>query len=78
MDERRDYSPDHFDSLAVAGLILIVTSPVLGVIQMLTDDWTIVVCFCALVIAASVMHAIVRWANRRDDPRFAKRPPDAP
>ena len=72
-DKRRDYSLDHFDSLAIAGLILIVTSPVLGVIQMLTQDWTIVVCFSCSRHFGQRHHAIVRWANRRDDPRHAKR-----
>lgn len=30
------------------------------------------------IVAAVFIWRIVRWANQRDDLRFAKRPPDAP
>ncbi len=30
------------------------------------------------ILGARFIHSIVRWTNRRDDPRYAKRPPDPP
>jgi hypothetical protein len=31
-----------------------------------------------LYVADRIIRAIVRWVNRRDDPRHAKLPPDPP
>lgn len=32
----------------------------------------------AVLVGAYSIQFIVRWVNRRTDPRYAKRPPDAP
>jgi Flp pilus assembly protein TadB len=40
--------------------------------------WVVAPSFFAVPAGIVFIWLVVRWSNHRDDPRFAKRPPDAP
>lgn len=61
---------------AIAGSLLI-SCPIIMVVQMLTDQPLPQVVAMSITGASTVLYA-VRRINRRDDPDHAKRPPDAP
>lgn len=87
--EKRTRRPRHLPSLLTSDpfqivylliLVSIVTGmPALfGVRKSIYSGLASTMIVMSLVIGAGFVWLVVRTLNRRDDPRYAKRPPDAP
>jgi hypothetical protein len=44
----------------------------------LGEEAFLIVALASPIIGAGLIRAVTRWVNRRDDPRYAKRPSDTP
>jgi hypothetical protein len=78
MGRRDNYSPDALDILSLAGMIFAVLSPIIWLATVLLGDPMMVFAFGGLIAVPAGILALARWLNHRHDPRYAKRPPDAP
>jgi hypothetical protein len=62
----------------LAIVVMLIGGPFIAVISEFVGQPFLGFWFAWLLTLTTGPLAMIRWINRRDDPRFKKRPPDAP
>jgi hypothetical protein len=63
---------------AVAAVLVVISIASSLVLFYAPEFFTLPIAYFTAAVSAVVIFKAVRWLNRRDDPRRAKRPPDPP
>lgn len=61
-----------------ATIAFLLVSPIATIVGLLPSFPEIFPLTIGILVSAAIVYCLVRFLNRRDDPRYAKRPPDAP
>jgi len=78
MDERNANSLSSIEILYLSAGAFIVLSPLIAITAILSGDEMFIFTVAGFFAGSTVVFSFVRWLNRRDDTRRAKRPPNPP